>query len=377
MKILTIYYKHKPGGFCKRLQMKIQAYLKQGWEVHYIAVEPFPYSHPKLIPHIFPAPTRTHDSIMFWLWFFVMAPLWIISVARKSEVHLISVFSPLYAALCVPAKRMLNLPMITFIRMVTNAQSFSYKQSKMVTRLEWLLNRIGLKSSDRLIANSKAVQASIRKSHKVETEILYNHIEDIAFDKTRQREKLIKEFSLEPNSFVITTSGLIEKRKNLDCLLSAFSDIHHETAVLLVVGDGTYLPDLKNSASKMGISPKVIFTGWREDVRDLIQGSDLFVFCSLKEGMPNSLLEAMACQVPCLISSIPENVELIQNEEQHFPPDHPEILTNKINRLIEDSRHYNEILQATLEDKQRFLFDWSGEVVQRTEELLKRPHQRY
>ena len=45
--------------------MKINAHLEQGWKVHYIAVEPFPYKHKNLIPHILTTPFKNHDTLFF------------------------------------------------------------------------------------------------------------------------------------------------------------------------------------------------------------------------------------------------------------------------------------------------------------------------
>ena len=124
-------------------------------------------------------------------------------------------------------------------------------------------------------------------------------------------------------------------------------------------------------AESTGVADQIIFTGWRTDARKLIQGSDLFVFPSFREGMAESLLKATTCQIPCLVSSIPENTDVIQNPEQHFPPDCPEILTKKINRLIEDKEYYQNLSESTNEDKKRFVFDWSKSFMEFVEKLMK------
>ena len=115
-RVLTVYYKHKPGGFCKRLQMKIHAYLEQGWKVHYIAVEPFPYKHKKLTPHILTTPFKNHDTLFFWIYFFAVAPWFTAWIACKEKIQLISIFSLTYACLCAPAKLITGAPLLTFIR---------------------------------------------------------------------------------------------------------------------------------------------------------------------------------------------------------------------------------------------------------------------
>ncbi len=374
--VLTIYYKHKPGGFCKRLKMKIEAYLENGWVVHYVAVEPFPYSHPNLIPHILPTPMRSHDTIFFWMYFFLAAPLYMALVALRNRANLISVFSPLYALISSPAKWVSGIPMLTFVRFPPHQNpEFSYRESCLVTYGEGILEKFGLALSDRVLAASESVRQAVLQrcpGARDKTGILYNHILQSPFDPNRQKERLLHEFSFTGNPFIIATSGLLLKRKNQECLLQAFADAQISESILLIIGDGDQKEALKQLADELGIAHQTIFTGWRKDVMQLVQGADLFVFCSSQEGMSNSLLEAVASWVPCLVSDTPENREVISNPEQHFPSDQSNILTDKITRTIEDRKFYDDILQSTLEDKKRFIFDWDTEIVREAEELLSR-----
>lgn len=375
-KVLTVYYKHKPGGFCKRLQMKIEAYLAKGWQVHYVAVEPFPYSHPNLFPHILPTPFQKHDSLPFWIYFFLTAPIYVLAAGIKEKVNLISVFSSQYAFICGLTKWALRVPMLTFIRFLPTSQTaHGLRQSSFVTCMESSIEKIGLMFSDRILVNADAVLKAV--THWVpqaagKTATLYNHIEENPFDKNPQRKKLIEEFSLTADSFIIATSGVLHKRKNLDHLMRAFANGKQPRSVLLIIGDGEQRKSLEQLAVDLGVNERIHFSGWREDVLQLIQGADLFVFASSQEGMANSLLEAVASGVPCLVSDIPENREVITHREQHFAADQPEMLAEKINRLIEDKTYYDALREATLAEKKRFLFDWQGEIIREAEALLQR-----
>ncbi|GJL80162.1 MAG: hypothetical protein NPINA01_31510 [Nitrospinaceae bacterium] len=374
--ILTIYYKHKPGGFCKRLQMKIEAYLDKGWRVHYIAVEPFPYDDPKLIPHILPTPMQSHDSIAFWIYFFLTAPIYTTLVGMKNKINLISIFSPLYALISSPAKWVLNVPLITFVRFPPHRNTkFSYRESRLVTWIEGYLEKMGLAFSNRILAASETVRSAILARYPKaagKTTVLYNHLQKVQCDKKSQKKRLVEEFSLTGNPFIVATSGLLHKRKNQDCLLRAFAEVEKPEAVLFIIGDGDQMEPLKQLADELGVKERTVFTGWREDVLDLIQGADLFAFCSSQEGLSNSLLEAVAAGLPCLVSDVPENREVIQNPEQHFSSDNPPALAEKITRAIEDREYYDRLLQSTKEDRKRFVFDWNGEIISEAEGVMNR-----
>jgi glycosyltransferase involved in cell wall biosynthesis len=115
----------------------------------------------------------------------------------------------------------------------------------------------------------------------------------------------------------------------------------------------------------------VIFTGWRENARELVQGSHLFVFPSLREGMSESLLEATTCKLPCLVSAIPENMEVIRNPEQHFNPHQTDDLIQKLNQCIESETYYGDLSKKTETDGNRYIFDWGNGLVEKVRQIMK------
>ena len=372
LKILTVYYKHKPGGFCKRIDMKIQAFLEKGWEVHTVSVEPLPYSHQNHIDHILP-PVK-HETFFFWLYFFTVSPWYILFLTLRLNIDLISAVSPVYACLSLPGRWLKGIPMQTLILSKPRFMTGSRKMDLFLSCVERILEKLGLSGSDLLIANSEGSKAEWsreygRKAKNIE--VLTNNVDEIQFDKKEQRSKLLNEFSLGSDYFVVATASLLEPHKNIESLLSAFAKISRPHTVLLVLGDGKDRERLIRISKNLGIQDRTLFPGWRNDARTLIQGTDLFILPSFREGMPESLLEATTCEVPCLVSAIPENMEVIPNPEQHFPTDNPEVLASKIGRLIEDPEYYRELLSFTFNAKQRYVFDWKSILTQKTRNLLK------
>ena len=71
----------------------------------------------------------------------------------------------------------------------------------------------------------------------------------------------------------------------------------------MLVGKGELEEDIKRQIKNYGLIDKVIFTGIRSDVANLLMAMDLFVFPSFFEGMPNVVIEAQATGLPCLISN--------------------------------------------------------------------------
>ncbi|WP_350022542.1 glycosyltransferase family 1 protein [Turicibacter sanguinis] len=136
------------------------------------------------------------------------------------------------------------------------------------------------------------------------TFILKNAIplEKFKFSQER-REKIRKEFKIE-EKFVIGHIGRFNEQKNHNFLVEVFYEISkkNEDSILLLVGEGRLENEIKMKINKLGITNKVIFTGLRSDVADIMMASDLIIFPSFFEGMPNVIIEAQATGLHCLVS---------------------------------------------------------------------------
>ena len=79
----------------------------------------------------------------------------------------------------------------------------------------------------------------------------------------------------------------------------------------------------------------------------------------------------MACGLPCLVSDISENREIISHPEQRFPVDQPETLTTMINDVLHSSEKLEIFRNSTLEDRNRFVFNWQEKIIEKAEEIIK------
>lgn len=127
-----------------------------------------------------------------------------------------------------------------------------------------------------------------------------------------KREKIRKEFGIEKNSMVIGHVGRFSPVKNHDYLIDVFNMIcKKKDAILLLVGDGELRSQMEQKVKQLNLKNRVIFTGIRSDVTDLLQAMDVFVFPSYYEGLPVTLIEAQASGLPCIISDkIPEECKI-------------------------------------------------------------------
>ncbi len=109
-------------------------------------------------------------------------------------------------------------------------------------------------------------------------------------------------------------TGRLHPQKNLPLLLEAWTDVaRHGPANLILVGPGNDRQRLTELAVTLGISDRVQFVGAVDDPSDYLRAADIFVLPSVAEGMSNSLLEAMATALPCAVSGIGGNTDLIDH----------------------------------------------------------------
>lgn len=108
--------------------------------------------------------------------------------------------------------------------------------------------------------------------------------------------------------FVISLARLIPA-KGVQYLLQAASLLSRSLPSLKVVicGDGPFKAILQELAEKLGLASRVIFTGFRADALSLVQAADIFVLPSLSEGLPLSVLEAMALGKPVIATRVGGN----------------------------------------------------------------------
>lgn len=118
------------------------------------------------------------------------------------------------------------------------------------------------------------------------------------------RRKVRREFGIADEQLVIGHIGRFNQQKNHKFLIEVFSEVLKQkpNALLMLVGDGEKKNEIKEQIKSLGIEESVIFTGIRSDVPALLSAMDVFVFPSFYEGMPNTVIEAQATGLPCVIA---------------------------------------------------------------------------
>ncbi|MDQ6659502.1 MAG: glycosyltransferase, partial [Chloroflexota bacterium] len=112
----------------------------------------------------------------------------------------------------------------------------------------------------------------------------------------------------------VCVSGL-RYEKGIDVLLQAWHQVHKQApqARLIIVGKGGLQTQLEHMAKALDIADSVEFTGMQSDIPSQLHRGSLAVLPSRWEGMPNAVLEAMACSLPCVATRVSGSEDIIQH----------------------------------------------------------------
>lgn len=147
-------------------------------------------------------------------------------------------------------------------------------------------------------------------------EVINNGV-DVAVYDGGDKMKIRLEFGIPGDAVVISWVARFIHDKNPLPLLRAFARVSglHPGARLLLVGDGPAKADAVALAAQLGVSDRVIFPGFRSDVPDILAASDIFVLPSIKEGLPVSLIEAMAVKNAVIATDVQGCVDVVTHEK--------------------------------------------------------------
>ena len=173
---------------------------------------------------------------------------------------------------------------------------------------------------DKFISVSKTVSNYLIKYENVSPKkitLIPNPVDTKYFAPERgNRIKIREEFGIKPTTILVGNTSRFVERKGINYFLETASEVCKKISDIrfVLAGWGKEEENLKKLASDLNIEQKILFIKPRRDIVDLLSAFDIFLFTSIKgEGLPNSMLEAMAMSKPIIASNVGSNYELIEN----------------------------------------------------------------
>lgn len=155
----------------------------------------------------------------------------------------------------------------------------------------------------------------VRSSNRFK--LLHNGIDPRKYKFSEEKRIVARNKLGVENKIVIGHVGALKWVKNQQYLLEILSNIHDETFVLILIGDGEDKENLVKDSIRLGVEKQVLFLGSRTDVAELLHAIDVFVFPSFFEGIPMAMIEAQTVGIPIVASDV-INRDIMVNENISF-----------------------------------------------------------
>ena len=173
------------------------------------------------------------------------------------------------------------------------------------------------------------------------------------------KEQKRKEIGVSADDFVLLSVGELIPRKNHEVVIRALSVLKQLDKLnhieYVICGRGAYETDLKKLAEGLDVAVHVHFLGYRNDISEICNCADLFVFMSHQEGLPVALMEAMACGLPAVCSNIRGNTDLIEDGVTGLLANNtPEEVAQSISKMKSDTALRNRVASAALQKIKQF-----------------------
>ena len=254
------------------------------------------------------------------------------NLIKKKRIDLIHTDSPRQALYAGMAAKQAHLPLVWHVRVSTPEKK----------SLEKLL----YKRSSKVIAVSKAASQRFRGFELAADKVIviHNGVDLTEFSPQQLDNKLRLELDIPEGWTLVGTLGQLIPGKGQHVLLEAAAKVVEQVSHVkfMIVGDGdqAYRKKLVNLTKDLGLSGKVVFAGFWEDIHRIMNTLDIVILPSTThlEGFSRVIIEAMASSKPVIASNSGGNPEAIEDGTTGFlvPPDNPERLAGSILHLVKD-----------------------------------------
>ncbi len=265
-----------------------------------------------------------------------------LSLVKKIHCHLISQnVDVLHCHQYTPYVYGVMGALFTKCKVIFTEHGRFYPDQKKKKRV--LVNPIINLATNYITAISEATRGALAKYEKFpksKIRVIYNGLDDTKYKNDRKvsRRSLL---GIDEETFVIGTVARLDSIKNHKMMIKTLKIVHkiHPNTFLLIVGDGPERENLERLVRKLEIASHVIFTGFKQNPFPFYSVMDVFLLTSFSEGTAMTLLESMSSNLPCVVTNVGGNPEIVKNNETGFivPADDDQSLAELISRFINDA----------------------------------------
>ncbi len=211
------------------------------------------------------------------------------------------------------------------------------------TPLYYAIDRLALRAYDRVICVSEDLRQRCLKSgvRPERCQVIDNAIDTDEYQRTLSIAEAKRQCGFQPENFLLVGLGRLSEEKGFDRLIQAARILSQKRPEIRVAigGEGNQREPLERLIASSGLADRVRLLGYVPDPRTLLQAADVFVLSSLREGLPNVVLEAMALEVPIVATRVAGVPRAIDDEVNGLvvPPDDVKALAEAVDRFAENT----------------------------------------
>lgn len=178
-------------------------------------------------------------------------------------------------------------------------------------------------------------------------------------NETYSKNDLRRKYKINNNDTILINVGELTKNKNQETLIKAVKKLNNKQIKLLICGVGDNYDQLKELINDLSLNSQVKLLGYRKDINQLLNLSDIYLFPSYREGLSLSLMEAMVSGLPVICSNIRGNIDLIDHNKGGYTidPSDIEAFSISINKIISNKQLSKSMGQYNQEKIKMFSLD--------------------
>lgn len=236
---------------------------------------------------------------------------------------------------------------------------------------EWLLAR----HTHRILTVSEALREELLTTERLNPDqvlTIHNGIDLTPFRQGVERRAVLRSLGVPQLGQLVGTIARLAPQKGLTFFLQAAAILCRDYQVnFVVVGDGPLRQALEEERTALGLQRRFFFVGERQDIPQILSAMDIFVLPSVTEGLPLTILEAMAAGKPVVATRVGGIPEVVMDEKTGLlvPPQNPQALARAVATLLSNRNRAKEMGQH---GQQRVLERFTNDImVRKIEEQYK------
>jgi len=234
----------------------------------------------------------------------------LLRIIKEYKIDLIHTYLPLAGIYGALSARVAGIP-------ICNS---GIRESAVPTFYQQILLNTSFSLSDVIVSNSEVGRCLFQSRHGHKLRVVYNGVDVLRFSRPIDTPRKKHELNLACFDKIVSTVTRLEPEKNPLMIIKTAAIVIKEApnTAFVIIGDGTLKADMEDAVMRDGMHNNVFLLGFRDDVEEILQITDIGLLTSNREGLPNAVIEMLASGVPVVATECDGTREVLDNGQTGF-----------------------------------------------------------